>query len=229
MSTLDELFAKIAAGRKPAAPAGPVEYLIVGLGNPGAKYNGTRHNTGFMALDALAEALGVRVEKLQFKALTGDAVIAGKRVLLLKPGTFMNLSGQAVQEAASYHKVPMDRVLVLMDDVSLPVGALRIRKKGSAGGHNGLKNIIYLTGRDDFPRVKIGVGEKPHPDYDLADWVLGKFSPRDAQTLLALFRDIPAIAELFVQGKLEEAMSKYNRSGPPKEKGPEPSAGGQPT
>ena len=110
MSTLDELFAKIAAGRK-AAPAGPVEYLIVGLGNPGAKYNGTRHNTGFMALDALAEKLGARVERLQFKALTGDAVIGEKRVLLMKPGTFMNLSGQAVQEAAAYHKVPMDRVL----------------------------------------------------------------------------------------------------------------------
>ncbi len=144
----------------------------------------------------------------------------------MKPGTFMNLSGQAVQEAAAYHKVPMDRVLVLMDDISLPVGALRIRKKGSAGGHNGLKNIIYLTGRDDFPRVKIGVGEKPHPDYDLADWVLGKFSPEDAKSLLSLFADIPAIAECFVQGRLDEAMSKYNRSGPPKAKGPEPSAGG---
>ena len=226
MATLNELFAKIAAGRKPA-PAGPVEYLIVGLGNPGPKYNGTRHNTGFMALDALAQKLGVRVEKLQFKSLTGDAVIAGKRVLLLKPGTFMNLSGQAVQEAAAFHKVPMDRVLVLMDDVSLPVGALRIRKKGSAGGHNGLKNIIYLTGRDDFPRVKIGVGEKPHPDYDLADWVLGKFSPEDAKTLLSLLGDIPAICELFVQGRLDEAMSKYNRSGPPKAKGAEPPAGGQ--
>ena len=225
MATLDELFAKIAAGRKPA-PAGPVEYLIVGLGNPGPKYNGTRHNAGFLALDALAEKLGTRVEKLQFKALTGDAVIGGKRVLLLKPGTFMNLSGQAVQEAAAFHKVPMDRVLVLMDDVSLPVGALRIRKKGSAGGHNGLKNIIYLTGRDDFPRVKIGVGEKPHPDYDLADWVLGKFSPEDAKTLLALFGDVPAICELFVQGKLDEAMSKYNRSGPPKAKAAGPSAGG---
>jgi len=225
MSTLDELFAKISAGRGAAAPTGPVEFLIVGLGNPGPKYNGTRHNTGFMALDALAEKLGARVEKLRFQSLCGDAVIEGKRVLLMKPGTFMNLSGQAVQEAAGYHKVPMDRVLVLMDDVSLPVGALRIRKKGSAGGHNGLKNIIYLTGRDDFPRVKIGVGEKPHPDYDLADWVLGKFSPEDARTLLGLFEDIPAICRLFVQGKLDEAMSKYNRSGPQKAKA-EPSAGG---
>jgi len=214
MSTLDELFEKISAGRRAAAPAGPVEYIIVGLGNPGKKYDGTRHNTGFMALDALAERLGARVEKLQFKSLCGDAAIGGRRVLLLKPGTYMNLSGQAVQEAAAYHKVPMDRVLVLVDDVSLPVGALRIRKKGSDGGHNGLKNIIYLTGRDDFPRVKLGVGQKPHPDYDLADWVLGRFSPEDAKVLAALFQDILPICQLFVEGKLDQAMSKFNRTGP---------------
>ena len=216
MSTLEELFQKIAAGRAPA-PAGPVEYIIVGLGNPGRKYDGTRHNTGFMALDTLAGKLGVRVETLRFKSLCGDAVIGGKRVLLMKPGTYMNLSGQAVQEAAAYHKVPVDRVLVLMDDVSLPVGALRIRKKGSDGGHNGIKNIIYLTGRDDFPRVKIGVGEKPHPDYDLADWVLGKFSSQDMELLQEVWKDIPAIASLFVEGKLDQAMNLYNRSGPKRE------------
>ena len=209
MATLDELFAKIAAGRKPA-PAGPVEYLIVGLGNPGPKYNGTRHNAGFMALDALAEKLGTRVEKLQFKALTGDAVIGGKRVLLLKPGTFMNLSGQAVQEAAAFHKVPMDRVLVLMDDISLPVGALRIRKKGSAGGHNGLKNIIYLTGRDDFPRVKIGVGQKPHPDYDLADWVLGKFTGEDKKTIEAAFKRAADAIECILDQGIDRGMGKFN-------------------
>lgn len=213
MSTLDELFAKIAAGHRPAAPAGPVEYIIVGLGNPGKKYEGTRHNTGFMALDTLAAKLGAGVEKLRFKSLCGEAAIGGKKVLLLKPGTYMNLSGQAVQEAAAYHKVPMDRVLVLMDDVSLPVGALRIRKKGSDGGHNGLKNIIHLTGRDDFPRVKIGVGQKPRPDYDLADWVLGKFSPEDGKVLEGVLADVPAVCELFVEGKLEEAMGRYNRSG----------------
>ena len=212
MSTLDELFAKIAAGRRPAAPAGPVELIIAGLGNPGKKYQGTRHNAGFMALDTLAAKLGVAVEKLRFKSLCGEAEIAGKRVLLLKPGTYMNLSGQAVQEAAAYHKVPMERVLVLMDDVSLPVGALRIRRRGSDGGHNGLKNIIYLTGRDDFPRVKIGVGAKPHPDYDLADWVLGRFSPEDRKTLQPLFDQMPEICRLFAQGKLEEAMSRYNRT-----------------
>ncbi len=212
MSTLDELFAKISAGRKAAVPTGPVEAIIVGLGNPGKQYEGTRHNAGFMALDTLAAALGVRVDALRFESLCGDAVIGEKRVLLLKPSTFMNLSGQAVQEAAAYHKVPMDRVLVLMDDISLPVGGLRIRKKGSDGGHNGLKNIIYLTGRDDFPRVKIGVGQKPHPDYDLADWVLGRFSPEDRKALQPLFDQMPEICRLFAQGRLEEAMSRYNRT-----------------
>ena len=222
MSTLDELFAKISAGRRETVPGGPVEHIIVGLGNPGREYEGTRHNAGRMALEALAQKLGVRVEKLRFKSLCGDAVIAGKRVLLMAPGTYMNLSGQAVQEAAAFHKVPMDRVLVLMDDISLPVGALRIRKKGSAGGHNGLKNIIYLTGRDDFPRVKIGVGQKPHPDYDLADWVLGKFSPQDAKTLEGLFSDILPICQLMVEGRADEAMSKYNRTGPtPPQRGEE--------
>ena len=210
MSTLDELFAKISAGRKAAVPTGPVEAIIVGLGNPGKQYEGTRHNAGFMALDTLAAALGVRVDALRFKSLCGDAVIGEKRVLLLKPGTFMNLSGQAVQEAAAYHKVPMDRVLVLMDDVSLPVGGLRIRKKGSDGGHNGLKNIIYLTGRDDFPRVKIGVGQKPHPDYDLADWVLGKFVGEDKKAIdAAVKRAADAIECILAQG-IDRGMGKFN-------------------
>lgn len=212
MPTLDELFAKIASNRTPA-PAGPVEYIIVGLGNPGKQYEGTRHNIGFMALDFLASSLGARVEKLKFQSLTGDAVIDGKRVLLMKPHTYMNLSGQAVRDAAAYHKVPMDRVLVLVDDVNFPVGSLRVRKKGSDGGHNGLKNIIYLTGRDDFPRVRIGVGQKPHPDYDLADWVLGRFPPEDGEALSSLMRDIPPVCEHFVRGELDRAMSKYNRTG----------------
>lgn len=211
MSTLEELFAKIASDRAPA-PTGPVEYIIAGLGNPGKQYDGTRHNIGFMALDTLAQALGVRVEKLKFQSLTGDALIAGKRVLLMKPHTYMNLSGQAVRDAAAFHKIPMDRVLVIADDISLPVGSLRIRKKGSDGGHNGLKNIIYLTGRDDFPRVKIGVGQKPHPDYDLVDWVLGRFPAEDAEIISKLLLDIPPICEYFVEGNLDRAMSKYNRT-----------------
>lgn len=218
MPTLDELFAMIASKKEPA-PTGPVEYIIIGLGNPGPKYEGTRHNVGFMALDLLAQTLGVKVERLKFQSLTGDAVIAGKRVLLMKPHTFMNLSGQAVRDAAAFHKVPMDKVLVVVDDISLPVGSLRIRKKGSDGGHNGLKNIIYLTGRDDFPRVKVGVGQKPHPDYDLVDWVLGKFPPEDGKVICDLLRDIPPICELFAEGKLEQAISKYNRTA---KKAPEP-------
>ena len=215
MPTLEELFAKIASQKAPV-PTGPVENIIVGLGNPGPKYQGTRHNIGFMALDTLAGSLGTRVEKLKFQSLTGDAVIAGKRVLLMKPHTFMNLSGQAIRDAAAFHKVPMDRVLVIADDVTLSVGSLRIRKKGSDGGHNGLKNIIYLTGRDDFPRVRIGVGQKPHPDYDLVDWVLGRFSQEDGQVLTQLLRDIPPICEYFVKGELDRAMSKYNRTAPKK-------------
>lgn len=219
MTTLDQLFAKIASSHPPA-PTGPVEYIIAGLGNPGSQYDGTRHNIGFLALDTLAQTLNTRIEKLKFQSLTGDALIAGKRVLLIKPHTYMNLSGQAIRDAAAFHKVPMDKVLVIADDVSLSVGSLRIRKKGSDGGHNGLKNIIYLTGRNDFPRIKIGVGQKPRPDYDMVDWVLGKFPPEDMEVISKLLQDIPPICEHFVQGNLDRAMSKYNRT-PPKPPRPE--------
>ena len=208
MSDIFDLFKKIQS--RPAAPAGPVEWLIVGLGNPGAKYEGTRHNVGFAALDQLASQLGVRVDQLKFKALCGDAVIDGKRVLLMKPSTFMNLSGQAVQEAAHFYKIPTDHILVFSDDISLPVGKLRIRRKGSAGGHNGLKNIIYLLGEDTFPRVRFGVGEKPHPDYDLADWVLGRFSGEDVKTLRELLQNVLPICRLILAGNIDKAMSDYN-------------------
>lgn len=213
MPTLDELFAKIALSRTPA-PTGPVEYIIAGLGNPGKQYDGTRHNIGFSAIDTLASSLGVRVEKLKFQSLTADTLIAGKRVLLMKPHTFMNLSGQAIRDAAAFHKIPIHHVLVIVDDISLPVGSLRIRKKGSDGGHNGLKNIIYLTGHNDFPRVKIGVGQKPHPDFDLVDWVLGKFPPHDAQIITNLLQDVLPICQYFVQDDLDHAMSNYNRTAP---------------
>ena len=148
------------------------DWLIAGLGNPGSEYEKTRHNTGFMSLDLLAARLQVKVSKERFKALTAQADFDGQRLLLMKPLTFMNASGIAIEAAAHFYKIPPERVLVLFDDISLPVGKLRIRKNGSAGGHNGLKSIISCLGSDQFPRVKIGVGAKPHPDYDLADWVL---------------------------------------------------------
>ena len=193
------------------APTGPVEYLVVGLGNPGGKYDGTRHNVGFAALDRLADKFGCRVDRIKFKGSCGDCMIAGKRTLLLKPSTFMNLSGESVREAMQFYKIPPERVIILSDDISLDPGRMRIRLKGSDGGHNGLKNIIYLTGSDKFPRIKIGVGAKPHPDYDLADWVLGYFSKEDGEKAAQVFDKIPQAVELMIQGKSADAMNRFNR------------------
>ena len=193
-------------GKKPAG----VNWLIVGLGNVGDKYEGTRHNVGFRVADELAERAGVPVQRLKYRALTGQAEIGGARVLLMKPVTFMNLSGEAVRPAADFYKVPPDHILVLSDDVSLPVGKLRIRRGGSAGGHNGLKNIIQHLGTDQFPRVKVGVGEKPHPDYDMADWVLGKFQGEDRKAIdQAVQRAADAVECLLREGP-ERAMSLFN-------------------
>ena len=180
----------------------PVTWLVVGLGNPGDKYENTRHNAGFMAIDQLADRGDFPVQRLKFHALTHQATISGQGVLVMKPTTYMNLSGDAVAEAAAFYKVSEEHILVLCDDVSLPVGKLRIRTQGSAGGHNGLKSIIARLGTDKFPRVKIGVGGKPHPDYDMADWVLGKVvgpdktaideaTPRAGQTVAGYIKDGP--------------------------------------
>ncbi len=196
--------------QKGPAPTGPVEFLIVGLGNPGREYEGTRHNAGFMAVERIAGEIGVKIDRLKFKSLCGDGVIAGHRVLLMKPSTFMNLSGQAVQEAADFYRIPMERVLVFMDDISLEPGHVRIRRKGTDGGHNGIKNIIYLTGSDQFPRVKIGVGAKPHPDYDLAKWVLSRFGPKEKEQLDQVLEQAPRMAELIVSGRMDQAMNEYN-------------------
>nr|WP_317412719.1 aminoacyl-tRNA hydrolase [uncultured Solibaculum sp.] len=195
--------------RKPK-PTGPVDFLIVGLGNPGKKYEGTRHNAGFMALDVLANRLGVKVDRLKFKSLCGQTELGDKRCLLMKPQTFMNNSGEAVQEAAGFYKVPPERVLVLFDDISLSPGKLRIRRKGSDGGHNGIKNIIYLLNSDQFPRVKIGVGAKPHPDYDLASWVLSGFSKPDQALMLEAYDKAADAVELLVKGETDKAMNLYN-------------------
>ena len=186
------------------------EWLIVGLGNPGGQYENTRHNVGFRALDELAEIAGVPVQKLKYKALTNTCTINGSKVLLMKPITYMNLSGEAVGEAARFYKLPPERVLVLSDDVSLPVGRLRIRKSGSAGGHNGLKSIIQHLGTEAFPRVKIGVGGKPHPDYDMADWVLGKFSPEDQKVIDAMVQKAAQAAAYYIQEGPDRAMAKFN-------------------
>lgn len=190
--------------------AGPVQWLVVGLGNPGPKYEWTRHNMGFLVVDELAERLSIPVQRLKYKALTNTALIGGQSVLLMKPTTYMNLSGEAVGQAARFYKIPPERVLVLSDDVSLPQGKLRVRRSGSAGGHNGLKNIIAHLGTDQFPRIKIGVGGKPHPDSDMADWVLGKFTGQDKTVMEdAIVRAADAVTCLLEQG-VEKAMAKYN-------------------
>ncbi|WP_444642536.1 aminoacyl-tRNA hydrolase [Caproiciproducens sp. R1] len=193
-----------------AEPAGPVEYIVAGLGNPGGKYEGTRHNAGFMALDYIAEKAGARVDRIRFKGLTGTAVIGGKKVLLLKPSTYMNLSGQSVTEAMAFYKLPPEKVIVLFDDVSLEPGRMRIRMKGSDGGQNGMKNIIYLSGSDRFPRIKLGTGAKPNPQWDLADWVLSKFTEADRKALYEAIDHANSSVELMVQGDAAEAMNKYN-------------------
>ena len=194
---------------RPSVPTGPVEFLIVGLGNPGRQYENTRHNAGFIPVDAIAEKTGARVDRIKFKGLCGECMLGGKKVLLLKPSTFMNLSGQSVQEAMAFYKLPPEKVLVIFDDISLEPGKLRIRRKGSDGGHNGIKNIIYLSGKDTFPRIKMGVGKKPNPNWDLADWVLSRFSEEEGKALLDAANRAAAAAELIVQGKIDEAMNRY--------------------
>ncbi|MDR2932381.1 MAG: aminoacyl-tRNA hydrolase, partial [Oscillospiraceae bacterium] len=169
------------------AASGPVEYIVAGLGNPGREYENTRHNAGFMALDYMSGAWGFQVNKLKFKALCGDAMVAGKRVLFLKPSTYMNNSGEAVRDALSFYKVPIQNLVVISDDVTLDTGKMRVRRKGSDGGQKGLKSIIYLTGKDDFPRIRIGIGAKPHPEMALADWVLSRFTDKEREALRPVF------------------------------------------
>ena len=190
--------------------AGPAEWLVVGLGNPGSKYEWTRHNMGFLVVDELAERLSIPVQRLKFKALTNTAVLGGKSVLLMKPTTYMNLSGEAVGQAARFYKIPPERVLVISDDVALPQGKLRVRRSGSAGGHNGLKNIISHLGTDQFPRIKVGVGQKPSPDSDMVGWVLGTFTGQDRKVMEeAIGRAADAVTVLLQHG-IDQAMASYN-------------------
>ena len=193
-------------GMKSAA----VDWLIVGLGNPGQKYANTRHNMGFLTVDLLAEQVGVKLNKVKFKSVYNILSFAGCKCLVMKPQTYMNLSGESVGEAARFYKVPADHVLVISDDVSLPVGKLRIRKSGSAGGHNGLKNIIQHLGTDAFPRIKVGVGMPDHPDHEMIDWVIGKPQGEEAKTLrAALDRAADAALSVIDEGP-DRAMNRFN-------------------
>jgi PTH1 family peptidyl-tRNA hydrolase len=187
------------------------EWLIAGLGNPEPKYDGTRHNTGFRALDALAEKWNVKVEKAKWQGLYGMGEAGGRKILMLKPLTYMNLSGQSIAPAAGFYKIPPDHVIVLCDDIAQQPGHIRIRPSGSAGGHNGLKSVIACLGTETFYRIRIGVGEKPTPEYDLADWVLGKLPQADAKAQADRLPDIAAACLLLMDGKLQEAQSRYNR------------------
>lgn len=190
---------------------GGAEWLFVFLGNPGSKYAGTRHNAGFMVGEALSRRLGVKINRARWRALTATADVGGHKVLLMLPQTLMNLSGEAVGPAAKFYKIPPERVLVFSDEMALPPGSLRIREGGSAGGHNGLKSIIAALGTDKFPRMRLGVGEPPHPDYDTADWVLGSPKGKDAELLADAVSRAAEAAECYVTEGPERAMSKYNR------------------
>ena len=191
-------------------PSGSFSWLVVFLGNPGPKYDCTRHNAGFMAGDALAKKLGVGISRLRFKALTAACEINGEKVLLMKPQTYMNLSGEAVGEAARFYKIPPEHVLVVSDEISLPLGKLRVRPKGSAGGHNGLKSIIASLGSDAFPRIRIGVGAPPHPDYDMADWVLSVFRNQDLEDMLQAAARAAEAVVCYISDGPERAMNRYN-------------------
>lgn len=193
------------------APSGAFDYMLVGLGNPGREYENTRHNIGFRSMDLLCEKHQAECKRLKFKALIGETRIGQSRCLLLKPQTFMNLSGQSVTEAMAFYKLPPERVIVIFDDVSLDVGRLRIRAKGSDGGHNGMKNIIYLSGSDAFPRIKIGVGKKPRPEYDLKDWVLGRFPAEQQKTMEEMAALAAEAAESLITDGIVTAMNRYNR------------------
>lgn len=182
MADIFDLFKKISS-ESSAKPLGNIEYIVVGLGNPEKEYERTRHNAGFMAIDAIAQRAGVRLDRLKFSALVGEAMIADKRVLLMKPQTSMNLSGNAVIEAARFYKIEPQRIIVLSDDITLDVGRLRVRRKGTHGGHNGLRSIEARLSSQEYQRIKIGIGAKPHPDYDLVNWVLGNFTSDDMAIL----------------------------------------------
>ncbi len=186
------------------------DFIIAGLGNPGAKYEMTRHNAGFLAVDLFAIKEGVSIKKLKFHSLVCDVKIGGKKCLLMKPQTFMNNSGDAIGEAARLYGIPPEKVIIISDDISLDMGKIRIKRKGSAGGHNGLKSIIAQLGTENFPRIKIGVGKKPSADYDLVDWVLGRFPKALEADLKTALENTAAAIPLMVGGETDKAMNLFN-------------------
>lgn len=189
---------------------GPAAWIAVFLGNPGVKYSNTRHNVGFLTAGVLEKTAGVKIDRLKYKALTGTCDLGGEKVFLMKPQTYMNLSGDAVSQAMRFYKLPLERILVVSDDVSLPVGRIRIRRSGSAGGHNGLKDIIDKCGGDEFPRIKIGVGAPTHPDFDMADWVLSAFSTKEAELITEAAKNAAKAVEMIISSGVDSAMNVYN-------------------
>ncbi len=216
MADIFDLFRQIA--KKEEAPTTPIAWIVVGLGNPGKKYFNTRHNAGFLCLDYIAQKENIRIDRSKFHSLCGEGQIAGQRVLLMQPQTLMNHSGVAVKEAMEFYKIDLAHVIVISDDTTQKPGKIRIRKKGSAGGHNGLKNIIYHLVSEDFQRIRLGVGEKPHPDYDLADWVLSEFNKQEQE---ALFASFPCAHEglcKLLEGDIEMAQRICNSYSPEEKK-----------
>lgn len=207
MSNIFDLFKKIEKKEEQRT----ITHIIAGLGNPGPEYAKTRHNAGFLAIDHIAAKCSISIDRVKFHALVGEANIGEVRALLMKPTTFMNSSGIAIAEAAAFYKIPPENIIVLHDEISFAPGIFRIRRKGSAGGHNGLKSIISSLGADTFPRIKIGVGQKPNPEYDLVDWVLGKFPDADLSAMTQKFPDVYSSVELMLAGKIDEAMNKYSK------------------
>ena len=198
-------------------PSRSVSWLVVFLGNPGLRYEGTRHNAGFMTADALARKKNISINRSRFRALTASCPFGDTTALLMKPQTYMNLSGEAVDQAARFYKIPADHVLVVSDDITLPIGAMRIRTKGSAGGHNGLKNIISVLGTEEFPRIRLGVGSPPHPDYDTVDWVLSVFRDQDAVDMAEAASRAADAVECFITQGPEKAMNLYSQKKIPRD------------
>ena len=204
-----DIFEKLKSLNTAPTVTGTPEFLVVGLGNPEPKYDTTRHNAGFMAIDHIAQKTGCKVNQLKFKSLCGMCEIEGKKVMLIKPTTYMNSSGEAVREAAAFYKIPPEKTIIIFDDISLDVGKMRIRRKGSDGGHNGIKSIIYLTGSDQFPRIKVGVGAKP-PKMDLADYVLSRFGAEEQKIMDEAFGEAAEAAVMMMTTGAERAMNHYN-------------------